>query len=104
MRSILVATALGALALLPSGGCASSKSVQPGIHFAQSHIIFNPYWTGIPLSSQMRSEWPSTPAFRPQIESIEYREHYYDIPAPSHSAQDYTYRRFTSVRTGRIRR
>ena len=71
----------------------------------EAHIIFNPEWTGIPPFDIGRAAWPTTMVYSNAGEQIEYRETTIDRQGWSgvHRDQDY-HRRFTSVRTGRVRR
>lgn len=86
------------------GGCSVSAHYARPSHVAEKNILFNPEWTGLPPLFVGRAEWPSTIAFSHIGEDVEYRETIIDRQGWYRNGRDHLYRRFDSVRTGRIRR
>ncbi len=93
------------LAPFIAAGCSvPMRSVRlPGIKCTST--IFNPEWTGLPVSSVPRTDWPSTIAYSDFGEEITYRETIIDWQGRFGGTRDQLYyRRFDSIRTGRARR
>jgi hypothetical protein len=81
-------------------GCAGPA---PRIHtkeLSQSHLVFNPHWTGVPAEAGGRTAWPATEAACADHEVTEYQTLLIDTQSRTHNGRDYLYRRFESVRTG----
>ena len=92
------------IALVILVGCsASARYVKPS-HVAEKNILFNPEWTGLPSFFVGRTEWPATIAFSHLGEDVEYRETIVDRQGWYRNGRDHLYRRFDSVRIGRIHR
>lgn len=82
-------------------GCASQDRTSPARRSSDTHLVFNPEWTGIGPSWVGRRDWPSTDGVISGHEVIEYRETIQDQGnRGTHGSTDY-YRRFYSVRRGR---
>ena len=102
MKPCLEHISMALLALIATmlTGCVSPKAV-PAISYApDTHLIFNPGWTGIPTLAVPRSSWPSTTTYQTSGEDLTYRETTIDIQGQFGFNSDRTYRRFYSVRRG----
>ena len=73
----------------------------PATTMRQSHLVFNPHWTGVSAEAGGRSSWPATDAAGADYEVTEFQTLLIDTQSRTHSGRDYLYRRFESVRTGR---
>ena len=86
-------------------GCASTPVSRPSMRKVKMDLLFNPDWTGVPTFDVPRSSWPSTPAYLPVDEVVDYQETIYDLQGRSSRGQgDYYRRQFKSVRIGRAYR
>ncbi len=81
-------------------GCTNQPIRTTMVYSPDTHLIFNPNWTGIPATDVARAIWPTTTTFRTSSENIKYRETTIDIQGLSGFNSDRTYRRFRSTRTG----
>ena len=99
-----LAALMGILVSTAPAGCSVSARTTSSLQTSARNILFNPEWTGLPVSSVTRTDWPSTVAFSSLYEGVEYRETILDRQGGFGSDRDYLYRRFYSVRTGRARR
>ena len=96
---------------LVAGGCASHKADRsrtvpgkaPG-YPPDSHLVFNPETSFVPLADVRRADWPGVAARGARGETIEYSERLTDRQGQFGHDRDYLVRRFRSVRTGRIER
>ena len=85
-------------------GCAlCPRAADPQV-VAAKNLIFNPDWTNIPPETAYRTDWPSTVAFSRPDETIVYEERIIDSQGASENDRDRHYRRFDSIRTGRVHR
>ena len=83
-------------------GCASTTGSRLSIRKVKMDLLFNPDWTGVPTFDVSRSSWPSTPAYLPAGEVVDYQETIYDLQGRSfHGRGDYYRRQFKSVQIGR---
>ena len=81
-------------------GCTTHRYKTTITYAPDTHLIFNPEWTGIQNVDVPRSEWPITTAYYTSGEVVEFRETITDIQGRSGLGQDQMYRRFQSVRRG----
>ncbi len=101
----LVTLAVAVEASLCAGvGCAGLERHGQAKFVPDKHLLFNPEWSGLPTRDVRRSEWPAVVAFGPAAEQIEYRETIIDVQGRFGADRDFLYRRFDSVRTGRLQR
>lgn len=102
MLRLLIAICVVGIAGSGLVGCASTPVSQPSVRIVKTDVLFNPDWTGVPTFDVARSSWPSTPAYLPVGEVVDYQETIYDQQGRSWGGrQDYYRRQFKSVRTGR---
>jgi len=104
-RTILSSLLLGASASALS--CAAKQ--RPVIYVTprdlpESHVLFNPESTGVPLVDVPRDTWLETVVYSNPHESIEYREVIRDRSGWLWGQNDYYNRRFESKRSGFSRR
>jgi len=85
-------------------GCATTEPQREATHTAGRSLIFNPHGNYYCENSTYRSSWPSTEGFGPGHEVVSFRETIHDRQGRNGRSEDYLYRRFDSVRIGRIRR
>ncbi len=95
-------------------GCAGPRSRLPRtipgkapVYPADSHMVFNPDWSDMPLVDVPRSDWPATYASNNSDgEMITFSERINDNPSEygGLGQRDNYSRRFYSTRTGQIRR
>jgi len=97
--------------LLVAGGCVSGNAKKrqtvPGkapCYPADSHLVFNPAESHVPLVDVPRSDWPVASGSRVRGDTIEFSERLTDRQGQFGHDRDYLVRRFRSVRTGRIER
>ena len=64
-------------------------------------LLFSPPWTGLSTVNVARSAWPSTVASQPIGEIVDYQETIIDRQGWIVVQQDFYYRRFDAIRTGR---
>ena len=64
-------------------------------------LLFSPPWTGLSTVNVARSAWPSTVASQPIGEIVDYQETIIDRQGWIGVQQDFYYRRFDAIRTGR---
>ena len=101
LRRMIAIYAVG-IACTALVGCASTPISRLSIPKVKMDILFNPDWTGVPTFDVSRSSWPSTPAYLPAGEIVDYQETIYDLQGrSSHGQGDYYRRQFKSVRIGR---
>ena len=101
-RGVLVAF-VGVL-LVVAVGCANrSRGPQEAPQF-KSDLLFGPAWAGYASRDTPRSAWPSTRAYDSDEETVSFRETIIDRQGRFLFGRDDYYRRFDSVREGRIRR
>jgi hypothetical protein len=87
------------------GGCVTDRGRELVTYGpAQPNLIFNP--TGPTVSSEPKPgpDWPYTPVFHSFGERIRYRETVIDTQDRNLRRNEVPYRRFVSVRTGRLSR
>lgn len=72
--------------------------------YAANNLLFNPQWTIAPGYDLTRSDWPVATVVEYPGEEFSYRETIADHQGRFSANQDYAYRRFDSIRTGRTRR
>ena len=95
------------LAMLMSSavwGCSSTGHQPLPTHVAEKNLIFNPDWTGLPVFNIARTAWPTTIGRWDTGEMIEYQETIVDRQGRFINQPDFHYRRFDSVRSGRLHR
>ncbi len=68
------------------------------------NLLFGPAWSGMGTYDTPRGQWPATAAYQSNQESVTFRETIIDRQGRHFSERDDYYRRFDSVREGRIRR
>ncbi len=90
--------------LLAMTGCGSAQRDPQARVAIDKNLIFNPHASLWSPSYIPRSDWPATTAYGGYTEYVDYRETIIDRQGATGAAQDYLYRRFDSVRTGRVRR
>jgi len=85
-------------------GCASQSQEQGIVFSPDTHLIFNPDWTGIASVEEPRTPWPMTTVYPIPGEKIEFRETIIDYDGHAGLQSGRTYRRFNSTRRGYRRR
>ena len=103
-RRLVLIGVTAVLSLTVLSGCANIGRHVWAREYVPSHLIFNPDGTGVALRAIPRSDWPSTVAYSHARETIEYRATISDLQGLSQGGRDTMFRRFHSVRTGRVRR
>ena len=102
MVRLMIAICAVGIACTVLVGCASKPDSCQSVRKVKTDILFHPDWTGMPTFDVARSSWPSTPAYLPVGEVVDYQETIYDLQGRSWTGrQDYYRRQFKSVRTGR---
>jgi hypothetical protein len=81
-------------------GCASRPIRSTIVFSPDTHLIFNPEWTGIAIADTPRTAWPTTTTYQTSDEEIEFLETTIDIQGLYGFSSDRTYRRFESKRRG----
>jgi len=95
-------TVLVLFASLP--GCVNLQPSVAPERISTNNTIFNPECTEIDTPEQAWEVWPITVAFLHPAEQVAFREYLIDRQGRVGTHQDFVYRRFDSVRTGRARR
>ena len=100
-----IATIVMLFAMTAATGCSTTAGRADQTFVSETHLIFSPEWTGLPLAEVGRSNWPATIARLQPGEDLDYRETIIDRQGrlPYNVDRDY-YRSFTATRTGRTRR
>lgn len=102
MQRLMIAICVVGIAITGPVGCVSAPGPHRPTREVKMDILFNPDWTGVPTFDVSRSSWPSTPAYLPAGEIVDYQETIYDLQGrSSHGQGDYYRRQFKSVRIGR---
>lgn len=102
MQRLMIAICVFGIAIAGLVGCASAPTSHHSVRKVQMDVLFNPDWTGVPTFDIARSSWPSTPAYLPAGEIVDYQETIYDQQGRSSlGREDYYRRQFRSVRIGR---
>ena len=81
-------------------GCASQNRGQGIVFSPDTHLIFNPEWTGISTLEEPRTPWPMTTVYPLPGEKIEFRETIIDYDGQLGYQSGRTYRRFHATRRG----
>ena len=84
-----------------AAGCARPERVTFARSVPVKDLLFSPSWTGLPTMNVPRSAWPSTLAAQTAGELIDYQETIIDRQGWNHLQQDFYYRRFDAIRSGR---
>lgn len=87
-----------------STGCAQHARTARFEDRQARNLLFAPDDTGLATRDVPRADWPATTVFDDTGEDITYREWLTDTQGLTATSQDFTYRRFTSKRTGVRRR
>lgn len=103
MRRSMMLMAIAGL-LLVAAGCAQPVRRYPVNGTKCGNLVFNSQWNYATEASLYRSDWPSTAGYNPTRDVVRFRETIIDRQGQNHYSDDYLYRRFESVRTGRVRR
>ena len=108
MRPSLIPVCLVAALTLAAGsfGCAKNDRGLRLSVITDTHLIFNPEWTGIPSDVFARAGWPVAHVYDSTHETVQYRTTMIDRQTDSghgHS-RDRLARTFHSVRRGSARR
>ena len=93
-----------ALAVVAVVGCAADRRRVSWRPIPDSHLIFNPERSTPAPPDNFRADWPVVLSGQPDGEEVEYRETIIDHQGRFGRNSDYHFRRFDSVRTGRVRR
>jgi len=94
---LMALSALGA-------GCAAHSRRSVVDAWSGHNLLFGPAEPGLPTYDTPRGHWPATAAYRPDQESVTFRETIIDRQGRHFGQRDDYYRRFDSVREGRTRR
>lgn len=89
-----------AVGMLAFAGCACHSRTPVVRADNMSNLIFAAPESALATRDVARSDWPAATAFEPTEDRIRYQERYIDIQGRSAESRDYTYRRFSSTRTG----
>jgi len=110
-RGMFILMAVASASLVTLNGCASQqprrKRAIPGkapVYPADSHMVFNPDWSGLPVVDVPRADWPVAYGAQVGREETAFRERIIDRPAQFNGQRDQYTRRFSSTRHGRIHR
>jgi len=102
VQRLMIAICVVGIAITGPVGCVSAPGPHRPTREVKMDLLFNPDWTGVPTFDVSRSSWPSTPAYLPVGEVVDYQETIYDLQGGSWTGrQDYYRRQFKSVRIGR---
>lgn len=102
MRAFLGYTlAVGTLTAC-SLGCAHAAPRLEIENCAAGNLVFNPDWAGLPSFDVGRSDWPATEAFSTDGEETLYQVRILDRFGHLRGHDDFYYRRFSSVGSGRL--
>jgi len=104
MRPSLTTICLAAASTLAVGtlGCAQNDRSLRFSVIADTHLIFNPEWTGISSDAVARADWPVTHVYDSTAEAVQYRATLIDQQIQSGRGYNYDRitRTFRSVRRG----
>ena len=106
MRTSLIpicAVAAVTLATGPFGCSRNDRSLRLSI-IPDTHLIFNPEWTGIPSDAIARADWPVAHVYDSTSEIVHFRTTMIDRQTHSARGRDQLTRTFLSVRRGSARR
>ena len=89
------------MTIMVAAGCARPERVTFARSVPVKDLLFSPSWTGLPTMNVPRSAWPSTLAAQTAGEIVDYQETIIDRQGWNHLQQDFYYRRFDAIRSGR---
>ena len=105
MKSINSQLTPALLVLLAVCGCSVNGRHSCFRDIAEKNLIFNPDWTRLPVFDVAREDWPFTSSVWHNGETTEYRETIIDRQGRFlYHPECHYYRRFDSIRTGRLHR
>jgi hypothetical protein len=87
-----------------AAGCARPQRDTLARSGPAKDLLFSPSWTGLSTVNVARSAWPSTVASQAIGEIVDYQETIIDRQGWTDSQQDFYYRRFDAIRSGRSHR
>lgn len=93
-----VLTILGAV--LASTGCNTCEPIAQPQTDNSRNLVFSPARTGLATRDVPRADWPLTEVYEDTADRITFQERITDVQGLSVWGQDYSLRRFSSVRTG----
>lgn len=105
MLRLIASFCLFGMGLAALSGCASLRDPDRAARIVKKDLLFSPGWTGIPTFDVARSSWPTTTSHLSVGEVVDYQETILDLHGRSRlGRRDDYYRRFQSVRVGRLYR
>lgn len=106
MRPSAMTVCLTAALTLAAGtlGCARNDRALRFSVISETHLIFNPEWTGISSEAVGRADWPVAHVYDSTGEIVDYRTTMIDRQVQSGRSRDRLTRTFRSVRRGSARR
>ena len=106
MRPSLKTVCVAAALTLAAGtlGCAQNDRAPRLSVIPETHLIFNPEWTGISSHAVARADWPVTQVYDSTGEIVDYRTTMIDRQMQSGRSRDRLTRTFRSDRRGSARR
>lgn len=93
--------AVAAVLICTIAGCVNSGRRVAMRRTPHKYMLYNPRRTGLPTVDVARSDWPSTVKYYSTGEVLDYQVSTYDLQGTVGQSQDYYYRRFDGVRSGR---
>lgn len=105
MLRLMAVSCLIGMGVIALAGCASLPGPDRSTRAVKKDLLFSPEWAGMPTFDVARSSWPSTASHLSAGEVVDYQETILDFHGRSRLGRnDDYYRRFQSVRVGRLYR